>query len=339
MASSTPRSSAPPPPPPPPPKPTTQLTPDQIRRIETNRLRAKSLRSALAHKPSTASSQNAPPTGTKRPAPSSRIGGTTSTIQPAKKFTKFVDYDLSKMTDTHGGFLSTTDDPHSILSSSNLRDKPAGMSLEDWSRHQLRVKMQHEKAGIFEPGISALELPEEQKLCWECGSPEIDWKWREVFACRVCEKCKRERPEKYSLLTKTECREDYMLTEPELKDKELLPYMEQPNPHKSTWSNMMLYMRYQVEAVAIKKWGSLEAMDAEYQRRTEVQKKRKEQKFTKQLRELKKKTRVDAWKRERQKESVNVKHEHVWGAPVTRPDGETVTTCEECGFEVEELVI
>lgn len=115
--------------------------------------------------------------------------------------------------------------------------------------------------------------------------------------------------------------------------------MEQPNPHKSTWSNMMLYIRYQVEAVAIKKWGSLEAMDEEYQKRAETQKKRKEQKFTKQLRDLKKRTRVDAWKRERQKESGMKKHEHVWSAPVTKKDGETVTVCEECGFEVEELVI
>lgn len=119
------------------------------------------------------------------------------------------------MTDTKGGFLSTDDDPHSILSADNLRDKPAGMSLQEWSRHQLRVKMQKEKQGFFEPMLSALDMPDEEKRCWECGSPEIDWKWKEIFGCRVCEKCKRAKEEKYSLLTKTECREDYMLTERE----------------------------------------------------------------------------------------------------------------------------
>ena len=51
--------------------------------------------------------------------------------------------------------------------------------------------------------------------CDKCGSPDIDFKWREVFRCRVCEKCKKDKPEKYSLLTKTEAREDYMLTDRE----------------------------------------------------------------------------------------------------------------------------
>lgn len=32
-------------------------------------------------------------------------------IKPARNFTKFVDYDFSKMTDTKGGFLTEEDDP------------------------------------------------------------------------------------------------------------------------------------------------------------------------------------------------------------------------------------
>lgn len=123
----------------------------------------------------------------------------------------------------------------------------------------------------------------------------------------------------------------------ELKDEELLPHIEQPNPHKSTWSNMMLYVRYQVEEVAIKKWGSLEKLDEEFEKRTKEMKRRKEQKFAKKLTDLKKRTMVDAWKRERNREVKKGKHEHTWGVAVTKPTGEQVRTCEECGFEVEEL--
>lgn len=125
----------------------------------------------------------------------------------------------------------------------------------------------------------------------------------------------------------------------ELKDEELLPHLEQPNPHKSTWSNMMLYVRYQVEEHAIKKWGGLEAMDAEFEKRTEEKKKRNEKKFTTKLRDLKKRTMVESWKRDRQKTAAQGRHEHKWGTAVLKADtGETVRTCEECGFELEELV-
>lgn len=207
------------------------------------------------------------------------------------------------------------------------------MSLEEWARHQLRLKLQKEKTGVYEPGISALKTAEgDQKTCFDCGSLEVDWKWVEVFKCRVCNKCKEAKPEKYSLLTKTEAREDYLLTDPELRDAELLPHLERPNPHRSTWNNMMLYLRYQVEAHAVKKWGGLEELDKEFERRTGERKRRRDEKFRVKLRELKRKTRVESWK----KKAVG-KHEHVWGAAVTKGE-ECVRTCEECGLEVEEMV-
>lgn len=36
---------------------------------------------------------------------------------------------------------------------------------------------------------------------------EIDQTYKKVFGCLVCNRCKNEKPEKYSLLTKTECKE------------------------------------------------------------------------------------------------------------------------------------
>lgn len=118
-----------------------------------------------------------------------------------------------------------------------------------------------------------------------------------------------------------------------------MPHLSQPNPHKSTWSNMMLYLKYQVEEFAQKKWGSFEEMDREFERRTAEKKKRSENKFKAKLHELKKRTRVDAWKREHGREGRETRHEHVWSALVEKETGETVKTCEECGFELEEMVI
>jgi DNA-repair protein complementing XP-A cells len=238
-------------------------TPEATRRIEENRLRAKALREAHETKQREAGvpSLNRTPSGfiatdqihlpntrkrahdaitqniRETPATSrnGRTGGTAaskdnddSSIRPARKFTKFVDYDFDKITDTKGGFLAAEDDPwNKAMSGSSAigngkpgeKDKqpgeqrPEGMSASEWERLQILRKLRKQKAGPFEPGMSVLIEHSERKKCRECGSLEIDFMWEEVFGCAVCNKCKESMPEKYSLLTKTECREDYLLTE------------------------------------------------------------------------------------------------------------------------------
>ncbi|SLM35826.1 dna repair protein rad14 [Lasallia pustulata] len=356
--------------------PRSPLTPEQVKRIEVNRLKAKALRDQREAE----ARQQAAPTSLQRPS-SNLVAGQKRThsaistsnvpanlrdgrstdpakkgsfrplddIQPARNFTKYVEYDFSKMTDTKGGFLTVEDDPHNkALHAPNAEEKPAHMTLKEWERHQLLRSLRDQKAGPFEPGLSVLKK-EENKVCRECGSMEIDWKWEEIFGCAVCNVCKEKVPEKYSLLTKTEAKEDYLLTDPELKDEELLPHLERPNPHKATWNNMMLYLRYQVEEYAFtKKWGSAEALDEEFATRETEKKKRKEDKFKSKLQELKKKTRVEAYRRSRQAGGGGGefgddigrggKHTHVWGRSVENEDtGIGVKSCVECGMEVEEL--
>lgn len=112
----------------------------------------------------------------------------------------------------------------------------------------------------------------------------------------------------------------------------------------------MLYLRFQVEQYAFseKKWGSSEALDAEFERRETDKKKRRDVKFKSKLQDLKKRTRVEAYKRGRQGAggefgddlSTNRKHTHEWGRPVENPEtGMPVKTCVGCGMEVEELEI
>jgi hypothetical protein len=57
---------------------------------------------------------------------------------------------------------------------------------------------------IFE---SAMFLdPERNPKCNECQTMDIDPTYMKVFNCLVCKVCQNEKPEKYSLLTKTECK-------------------------------------------------------------------------------------------------------------------------------------
>ncbi|EME82163.1 uncharacterized protein MYCFIDRAFT_65246 [Pseudocercospora fijiensis CIRAD86] len=336
------------------------ITPEQVRRMEESRLRAKALRSQQEavqsskgpSRPSAAAPF--PVAGQKRThasitkdvpatsrdarnspakAPKSNNGLATAQddgIRAARKFQKFVEYDFSKMTDTKGGFMTQEDDPHNkTLHAPNEDGKPANMTLKEWEYKQLQRKLR------------------DQRKCRECGSLEIDYQWDELLKCQVCNTCKDKYPEKYSLLTKSEAKEDYLLTDPELKDENLLPHLTKPNPHKSTWHDMMLYLRCQVEEYAFsdQKWGSAEGLDAEYERRAKETKERKEKKFRNKLNELKKRTRVEAYKKARSGGGGDfgdvigpARHEHEWGRAVEDPEtGMTRKTCVDCGMEVEEM--
>lgn len=112
---------------------------------------------------------------------------------------------------------------------------------------------------------------------------------------------------------------------------------------------MMLFLRFQVEDYAIKtKWGSAEALDAEYARREAQKKARSEAKFKAKLLDLKRKTRTDAFRRQAGtlgKSGASKfgdaigggRHVHQWGRTVEDEQGNTVRTCVDCGMEVEEL--
>lgn len=110
---------------------------------------------------------------------------------------------------------------------------------------------------------------------------------------------------------------------------------------------MMLFLRYQVEEYALgpSKWGSAEALDAEFVKREADKKKRKEEKFKAKLVELKRKTRAEHYRRSAREGGAGGafgdkvgggRHEHEWGATVEE-GGRTVRACVECGMEVEEV--
>lgn len=109
---------------------------------------------------------------------------------------------------------------------------------------QLIRRLQRQKAGPFEPGLSVLEDESTRKKCRDCRSLEIDFVWNEVFHISVCNKCKEKYPEKYSLLTKTECKQDYLLTDRECSHVFLfLFFLLICSPFLSWCPNMLLLLR------------------------------------------------------------------------------------------------
>ncbi|CAA19045.1 DNA repair protein rad14 [Schizosaccharomyces pombe] len=244
------------------------------------------------------------------------------TFDEQSEITKdYIEYDFSKIEDTKGGYLLEEKKVE------DLREKPAERELREQEERQKKLR------------LAPLNLdPETAPKCFECDSIELDTKYFDIFHCRVCHTCREKYPDKYSLLTKTECKLDYLLTEPELQDQELLPRLLKANPHQQGWSNMMLYLRYQVEEFAKKKWGSMEALDAEFERREVQKKEMKEKKFEKQLLELRKRTRTSNYSRMSIREKR--KHVHSYDEEFEKPNepGVIVQRCK-CGLEIEQLEI
>ncbi|KIJ68656.1 hypothetical protein HYDPIDRAFT_82474 [Hydnomerulius pinastri MD-312] len=288
------------------------LTPEQVKRIELNRLKAKARQRQREQEAS--SSSSVPNANQKRPLEATSAISTSPTAaktsQPLKRDSRlgsYFEYDLSKMVNSKGGFL--VEDGKEV--NADLRSK-------ERERERQRAMQNTEPPLYLDPSLNP--------RCKECNTIDIDYTFKKIFGCVVCNKCKDEYPEKYSLLTKTECKEDYLLTDPELRDRELLPHLLKANPHKSTYSNMMLFLRFQVEDFAWKKWGSPEALDAEWERRAGEKKKKKNKKFEEGLRELRRRTREGVWQRRKDQE-----HKHAFGPIETSEDGHGQQICHECG--------
>ncbi|KAI6136848.1 hypothetical protein F5141DRAFT_1185713 [Pisolithus sp. B1] len=289
------------------------LTPEELRKVELNRLKAKARQRQKEH----LESSSEPNANQKRPLEvtpaTSKSPTRPESSKPLKRDSRlgsYFEYDLSKMVNSKGGFLVE-----------DGKEADEDMRAKERQRERERAMQNVEPPIYLDPALNA--------KCRDCQTIDIDYTFRKVFGCLVCNTCKEKYPEKYSLLTKTECKEDYLLTDAELRDRELLPHLLKANPHKSTFANMMLFLRLQVEDFAWKKWGSPEALDAEWERRVEEKKKKKSKKFEESLRDLRRRTREGIWQRRK-----NQEHQHVFGTAQRTEDGHDRQTCHECGFTV-----
>ncbi|KAK7682974.1 hypothetical protein QCA50_014007 [Cerrena zonata] len=291
--------------------PKVALTPEQKQRIETNRLKAQEIQKRRQE-------QN-------RDGASSQNKKRKEYQPPPINKKDYIEYDFSTMKDSKGGFL-------------NLEDPPANQdpkTLKDWEQEQANKQI------LVKEDAPPLE-PDKAPQCFECQSIEIDLNLYNNFRnVRVCKKCMREHPDKYSLLTKTECREDYLLTEPELQDLSILPRIEKPNPHG--FSRMQLFLRFQVEEFAWKKWGSAQGLDEEWERREQARLVRRDKKYQTKLRDMRKKTRAEEYTRKlRNGMGLGERHVHDWSAPLTVEDSArhiVKKRCIDCGVETEEVII
>ena len=119
--------------------------------------------------------------------------------------------------------------------------------------------------------------------CEACGSTAaIDPELYENFHLVVCFSCK-DSDSLCTIITKTQARSEFLLTDEELADSAILPSISRKNPHNPRWADMKLYLKKQVRDFAIKKHGSEEALIEALSNRNEVRSDRKSKQFLKKL--------------------------------------------------------
>ncbi|KAJ2770054.1 DNA repair protein rad14 [Coemansia nantahalensis] len=269
-----------------------ELTPEQVARIAASRRQAQERLQQRA-------GGQPPAADAERPKP--RLRG-------SKLSKGYYEYNLSTMRDTHAGFLE--------------EDAAAAAAAAGSPEKRRRVVVSDERLPDLDDG----------QACCECSSADVDVVYLKVFKTAVCKACIEKIPDRYSLLTKTEAKDDYLLTDSELRDRALFPVWEKPNPHKSTWNNMLLYLRRDLEAFAVKKWGSLEALDGEFERRVEEKRARKEKKYQRSVADLRRRTRAEEWEKAR-RERLKLESEHEHAFEDSGNDGEQ--RCSACGLVIE----
>ena len=131
-----------------------------------------------------------------------------------------------------------------------------------------------------EKGIQ-LPLQKGQK-CMFCDNPRIDTEIAQKFKIICCTDC---RYTKLKFITKTACKKEYLLTEEELDQ---FGYLEKPNPHKNSWSNMHLFLQDQIEEFYIEKYASLEKLEEEKKKKLNEKHKKKLNKIKKNIAKSKK---------------------------------------------------
>lgn len=119
--------------------------------------------------------------------------------------------------------------------------------------------------------------------CMHCSGIPVSQEMRSCFEILVCGKCRRY---KVRLITKTKCREHYLLTEEEIQQ---FKYLTRSNPHRGSWNDMQLYFEDEIARFSIQKHGSSDALERTKEERAEQLKRRKMGKIKKQIRGLKQK--------------------------------------------------
>jgi len=123
----------------------------------------------------------------------------------------YAEYHLEELINSNGGFFIEAD----LKETAEQRETPK--KYVDLSREE----------------VVASEMD-----CVDCGAKGVELNYYRWFNVKTCKSC-RTSLLKYSLVTKTEAQDDYLLTDFDLKK---ISFIERPNPRNARFHDMKLYL-------------------------------------------------------------------------------------------------
>ena len=131
--------------------------------------------------------------------------------------------------------------------------------LLNWSNNDLQLLEEDNQSIIAVTNDSADGLKkvklENAAICIFCSSLELDMNLKKNFDENICKRCKYENKNDYELMTQSDVLSEYLITSQTVKS---MKYEEKINPKKSGWAPMKLYLRKHARELGIKKWGTLD---------------------------------------------------------------------------------
>ena len=173
-------------------------------------------------------------------------------------------------------------------------------------------------------------MPPDQPTCEECDKDFADSYLFRTFDHPVCDECKNmERDGPHELITKTDAKKQFLLSDTQIEtdaEGKSLKFLLRKNPHNPRYGDMKLYLRLQIEKVALEVWGSEEDLEAEIEKREANKVLLKEKKYQKKMKELRKAVRSSLFTKNL------ATHTHNYGEEETYDEekDEYSKTCE-CG--------
>ncbi|EFX89375.1 hypothetical protein DAPPUDRAFT_220521 [Daphnia pulex] len=216
---------------------------------------------------------------------------------------------------------------HSVIRVQNSRliDSGGGFLIDEKD-----LEEEQSKEVVISEIPAPIILPD-RPHCDECEQPLHDSLLYRSFSCPVCDPCKDANDDKYSLITRTDARQEYLLKDCDLDLREpILRFILRKNPLNPRWGDMKLYLRLQVEKRALELWETLEKIEEEKELRETKREKSKTKKFNQQVKNLRMAVRSSVYKK------VTASHQHVFGEEKFDAEKDIYyRKCSTCSFQQE----
>lgn len=205
-------------------------------------------------------------------------------------------------------------------------DSGAGFLVEENSdRKEKKMKVVEEAPPS---SLFATAGDDDMYVCGDCDRIFVESWLLTNFSLHVCDAC-RDNEVKHALVTKTEAKDSYLLTDVDLLKREPpLKFIIRKNPRNAHWGDMKLFLRLQIEQRALEVWKTPEAIEEEKDERERKRELAKRKKFQKKMTQLRQEVRSSLY-------TVKSRaHVHEYGDEVQLDEDTWKKSCLTCQHSV-----